>query len=107
MLLEILTTVFSIVPTVFIVYLCRISNKRRETKRLIGYISSFICYALLIIAFDKAIIQLFITGAYSSMAYFLYKKELKKIKKERNKAMLDRMEASYQKYAVKPRRRRI
>ena len=51
--------------------------------------------------------QLFITGAYSSMAYFLYKKELEKIKKERNEAILDRMEASYQKYAVKPRRRKV
>lgn len=107
MLLEILTIVFSIVPAIFIVYLCRISNKRKEAKKLIGYISSFICYALLIIAFDKAIMQLFITGIYSSMAYFLYKKELEKIKKERNEAILDRMEASYQKYAVKPRRRKV
>lgn len=107
MLLETLTIAFSIVPAVFIVYLCRISNKRKEEKKLIGYISSFICYVLLIIAFDKAIMQLCITGMYSSMVYFLYKKELEKIKKERNEAMLDRMEASYQKYAVKPSRRKV
>ncbi|MDG6896397.1 hypothetical protein [Volucribacter amazonae] len=105
MLLEIRTIVFSIVPVVFIVYLCRISNKKKETKKFISYISSFVFYTLFIIAFDKATMQLFITGVYSSIVYFLYKKELEKIKKEHNEAILDKMEASYQKYAVNPRRR--
>jgi predicted membrane protein len=106
-MLEMMVIISSIIPTIFVTYLCRISYRRKETEKLIGSIISFLIYALLIIAFDKVFIQLMITAFYALITYFLFVKEIKKIEKEHNDAVLDRMEASYQKYAVKPKRRKV
>lgn len=105
-MLEAIAIISSLIPTIFIIYLCRISYRRKEEKKLIGFIISFLSYILLVIAIDKAFLQLIITIIYGLITYILFTKELKKIEKEHNDAILDRMEDSYQKYAVKPKRRK-
>lgn len=107
MLLDLSIVLSSIIPAIIFTYIFRINYKRKESKKILIHITLLTIYVLFIIRFDKLVVQLYITSLYSLILYLLLKIEIKKIKKERNEAMLDRMEVSYQKYATIQKRRKI
>jgi chromate transport protein ChrA len=105
-MLEILVIVLSFVPIVFISYLCQISRKRENRTHLFGSITLAVIYFFLLIIANQPQKQLFIIFFAAIISYKLLKKYVEIIKKERNEAILDSFEASYQKFAMKPRRRK-
>lgn len=105
-MLEILVIVLSLVPIVFISYLCRISHKRKNRTHLFGSIALAVIYFFLLIIANQPPKQLFIIFFAAIISYKLLKKYVEIIKKERNEAILDSFEASYKKFAIKPKRRK-
>lgn len=103
---EILMIALSFVPIVFISYLCRISYKRRNRTHLLGSIALAVIYFFLLIIANEPQKQLFIIVFAAIISYKLFAKYVEIIKKERNEAILDSFEASYQKFAIKPKRRK-
>lgn len=104
-MLEIVSIISTIVTITFTVYLCRISHRRQNLKLFIAFINLFVIYVLLITLFYNPIEQIIVTVTYSLITYKILIKYIALINKEHNEAILDRMETSYQKYAVKLRRR--
>ena len=105
-MLEILVIVLSFVPIVFISYLCQISRKRENRTHLFGSIALAVIYFFLLIIANQPQKQLFIIAFAVIISYKLLAKYVEIIKKERNEAILDSFEASYQKFAIKPKRRK-
>ena len=105
-MLEILVIVLIFVPIVFISYLCRISHKRENRTHLLGSIALAVIYFFLLVIANEPKKQLFIIAFAVIISYKLLAKYVEIIKKERNEAILDSFEASYQKFAIKPKQRK-
>lgn len=105
-MLEILVIVLSFVPIVFISYLCRISHKRENRTHLLGSITLALIYLFLLTIANEPQKQLFIIAFAVIISYKLLTKYIEILKKERNEAILDSFEASYQKFAMKPKQRK-